>query len=103
MVHKTKSTDKTESTKAPKGLSRIASEVPLSGIRRFFDLASEMKDCVSLGVGEPDFFTPWNVREAAIYSLEHGQTAYTSNAGLIELRRAINAILERLYKVSYNP
>lgn len=103
MVHKTKSTDKTEATKAPKGLSRIATEVPLSGIRRFFDLASEMKDVVSLGVGEPDFFTPWNVREAAIYSLERGQTAYTSNAGLIELRRAINAILERLYRVSYNP
>ena len=60
-----------------------------SGIRKFFDLAAEMPDCISLGVGEPDFKTPWAVREAGIESLEHGRTRYTANAGLKELRAEI--------------
>lgn len=92
----------TDETKL-KALSRAASNIPFSGIRRFFDIASRMEDVVSLGVGEPDFATPWNVREAAIYSLERGQTTYTSNLGLIELRREISKHLEKLYSVSYNP
>src|SRR6516165_11741008 len=62
-----------------------------------------MKDVVSLGVGEPDFVTPWSIREAAIYSLEQGQTTYTSNYGLLELRQQIGAYLNRLYQVRYQP
>ena len=65
-----------------------------SGIRKFFDLAAEMPECISLGVGEPDFKTPWAVREAGIESLEHGRTRYTSNAGLKELRAEISRYLE---------
>ena len=60
-----------------------------SGIRKFFDLVQEMPDAISLGVGEPDFDTPWHIREEGIYSLEKGRTFYTSNAGLLELRKAI--------------
>lgn len=86
-----------------KPLSKTALEVPFSGIRRFFDIAASMQDVVSLGVGEPDFVTPWSVREAAIYSLERGQTTYTSNYGLIELRREIARYLGKRYKVEYNP
>ena len=66
-----------------------------SGIRKFFDLAAEMPECISLGVGEPDFKTPWAVREAGIESLEHGRTRYTSNAGLKELRAEVAKYLER--------
>ena len=76
---------------------------PPSGIRKFFDIVSTMKDAISLGVGEPDFVTPWNMREAAIYSLEQGQTHYTSNWGTIELRRAIARYLEERCGVSYAP
>lgn len=74
-----------------------------SGIRRFFDLAAEMPDCISLGVGEPDFKTPWAVREAGIESLELGHTRYTSNAGLKELRIEISRYLERRFGLRYNP
>ena len=63
--------------------------IPPSGIRRFFDIAAEMEDVISLGVGEPDFDTPWNVREEGIYSLERGKTTYTANAGLKQLRRCV--------------
>ena len=76
--------------------SKVASrvrDVPPSGIRKFFDIASEMKDCISLGVGEPDFDTPWNIRESAIYALEVGKTHYTSNHGSTELRRRYCTIL----------
>lgn len=86
-----------------KPLSKTALEVPFSGIRRFFDIAASMQDVVSLGVGEPDFVTPWSVREAAIYSLERGQTTYTSNYGLLELRREISRYLNKRYKIEYNP
>ncbi len=86
-----------------KPLSKTALEVPFSGIRRFFDIAASMQDVVSLGVGEPDFVTPWSVREAAIYSLERGQTTYTSNYGLLELRKEISHYLSKRYKVEYNP
>lgn len=74
-----------------------------SGIRKFFDIAAEMKDVISLGVGEPDFVTPWAVREAGIYSLEKGHTHYSANSGLIELRNEICTYLKRKYNLSYNP
>ena len=77
--------------------------LPPSGIRRFFNLASEMKDVVSLGVGEPDFLTPWNIREEAIYSLEKGRTVYTANAGLMELRKELSHYLKRKYSLEYDP
>ena len=73
-----------------------------SGIRKFFDIVAEMQDVISLGVGEPDFDTPWHIREEGIYSLEKGRTFYTSNSGLKELREEIAAYLERKYQVSYN-
>lgn len=74
-----------------------------SGIRKFFDIVSEMPDAISLGVGEPDFDTPWSVREEGIYSLEKGRTFYTSNAGLLELREAICEYTDRRFHVAYNP
>ncbi|MGG6312478.1 aminotransferase class I/II-fold pyridoxal phosphate-dependent enzyme [Paenibacillus macerans] len=77
-------------------------EIQPSGIRRFFDLASGSKDIITLGVGEPDFITPWHVREACVYSLERGYTSYTSNAGTPELREAIAEYLYTSYDVKYN-
>lgn len=77
--------------------------VPASGIRKFFDLVLSSKDVVSLGVGEPDFVTPWHVCEAAIYSIEKGYTMYTSNFGILELREAISRYLKKDYGVNYNP
>lgn len=79
------------------------SELAPSGIRKFFDIAAEMKDAISLGVGEPDFVTPWTVREAGIYSLEKGHTHYTANSGLMELRSEICTYLSRKYDLHYNP
>jgi aminotransferase len=76
---------------------------PPSGIRRFFDIAASMEDVISLGVGEPDYATPWRIREAGIYALESGITTYTSNAGLLELREAICADLDRRHGLSYRP
>ena len=77
--------------------------IPPSGIRKFFDIVSEMKDAISLGVGEPDFDTPWHIREEGIYSLEKGRTFYTSNAGLKELKIEIHNYLSRRCDVSYDP
>ena len=77
--------------------------VPPSGIRKFFDMVIGMDDVISLGVGEPDFVTPWHIREACIYSLEKGFTSYTSNSGLIELREAISDSFHNDYGVDYNP
>ena len=81
--------------------SRIQQVQP-SGIRKFFDILEEMKDAISLGVGEPDFVTPWHIRDAGIYSLEKGKTRYTSNAGLAELRREIAAYQERRFGLKYD-
>lgn len=75
---------------------------PPSGIRKYFDMINEMKDVISLGVGEPDFVTPWNIREAGIYSLEKEHTHYSSNAGLIELRKEISKYLKK-YDLSFDP
>ncbi len=83
-------------------LSQTITTIPPSGIRKFFDIVSEMKDAISLGVGEPDFDTPWHIREEGIFSLEKGQTFYTSNAGLKELKIEICNYLERRFQVSYN-
>ncbi|WP_047150818.1 aminotransferase [Aneurinibacillus tyrosinisolvens] len=84
-------------------LSRTIQTIPPSGIRRFFELASSMEGVISLGVGEPDFVTPWNVREAAIDSLEKGYTSYTSNSGMYELREEICRYLSDSFNVTYNP
>lgn len=86
-----------------KWVNRTIEAIPPSGIRRFFDLVSEMKGVVSLGVGEPDFVTPWHIREACFYSLEKGYTMYTSNYGLLELREEIIRDLYKNYKVVYDP
>ena len=77
-------------------------EIKPSGIRKFFDVVSEMPDAISLGVGEPDFDTPWHIRDEGIYSLEKGRTFYTSNAGLMDLRKEICVYLKRKYGVSYD-
>ena len=74
-----------------------------SGIRKFFDIVAEMKDAISLGVGEPDFDTPWHIRDEGIYSLEKGRTFYTSNAGLMELRQEICRYLDRRFDCKYDP
>lgn len=84
-------------------LSETVVSIKPSGIRKFFDIASERKDVISLGVGEPDFDTPWHVREEGIYSLERGRTFYTSNSGLMELREEICKYLSRRINVEYNP
>src|SRR5258708_231539 len=78
-------------------------DLPKSGIRDFFEIVAKMKDVISLGIGEPDFDTPWHIREAAIYALEKGKTHYTSNLGLIELRRAISTYVEKNYGAAYRP
>ena len=84
-------------------LSKQVTDMPRSGIREFFDLATGSKDIISLGVGEPDFVTPWNIREAAIRSLERGHTTYTSNYGLESLRRAISTYVADFFHVEYDP
>lgn len=84
-------------------LSDKVVEIEPSGIRKFFDIVSEMKDAISLGVGEPDFDTPWHIRDEAIYSLEKGRTFYTSNAGLMELRKEISNYLKRRGNLEYDP
>ena len=83
-------------------LSDRIKQVQPSGIRRFFDILEEMKDAISLGIGEPDFVTPWHIRDAGIYSLEKGFTKYTSNAGMAELRREIAAYLNRRFDLQYD-
>lgn len=83
-------------------LSKAITEIQPSGIRRFFDAASTMSNVISLGVGEPDFDTPWHVREEGIYSLEKGRTFYTGNSGLLELREEIGRYLDRRFGLSYS-
>lgn len=84
-------------------ISKKTAAIEPSGIRKFFDIVSEMSDAISLGVGEPDFDTPWNVREEGIYSLEKGRTFYTSNSGLKELRTEICNYIDRKYDLHYDP
>jgi len=84
-------------------VSKMVQELPPSGIREFFDLVLGMKDVISLGVGEPDFTTPWNIREVGIFSLEQGQTSYTSNKGMMKLRLCIDRYLKNRYSLSYDP
>ena len=83
-------------------ISKAAAEMRPSGIRKFFDIAAEMKDCISLGVGEPDFKTPWAIRDAGIRSLQQGHTWYTSNSGLMELRTEICTYLSRRFGLQYS-
>ncbi|MFD2699768.1 aminotransferase class I/II-fold pyridoxal phosphate-dependent enzyme [Paenibacillus shunpengii] len=78
-------------------------QIPPSGIRKFFDLVGDNKGIISLGVGEPDFITPWHMREASVYSLERGFTSYTSNAGMPELREAISEYLDKSFHTPYDP
>ncbi|MBR5467709.1 MAG: pyridoxal phosphate-dependent aminotransferase, partial [Firmicutes bacterium] len=84
-----------------KYISNAIANMPSSGIRKFFDVASTLKGAISLGVGEPDFETPWYAREAAIVSLEKGITSYTSNQGMMELREAISEYLFEKYNTKY--
>lgn len=84
-------------------ISPIVKSVPPSGIRKFFDIASEMEDVISLGVGEPDFITPWSIRESCVYGLEQGYTSYTANRGLMELREEICNLHKRRFELDYNP
>lgn len=83
-------------------LNPVVRDIPPSGIRKFFDVAAEMKDAISLGVGEPDFVTPWHIRDEGIFSLEQGRTYYTSNAGLKELRQEICNYLKRRFDITYD-
>ena len=83
-------------------LSKLIKTIPPSGIRKFFDVVSEMDDVISLGVGEPDFDTPWHIREEGIYSLEPGRTFYTSNSGLKELKIEICRYLKRSQNLDYD-
>lgn len=84
-------------------LNHVVEAVPPSGIRKFFDLANSIEGVISLGVGEPDFATPWHIREQAIYAIEKGRTFYTANKGLLELRQEIAYYLERRFNLKYNP
>lgn len=84
-------------------LSQKIVNIEPSGIRKFFDMVNDMPDAISLGVGEPDFDTPWRIREEGIYSLEQGRTFYTSNAGLKELKEEISKYLQRKIHVTYDP
>ncbi len=84
-------------------IARNVASIPRSGIRDFFELVQGRDDVISLGVGEPDFVTPWHIREAAIYSLEKGQTTYTSNLGLLSLRKSIARYVEGFFGISYEP
>lgn len=86
-----------------KELSNKVLNIKPSGIRKFFDLVSEMQDVISLGVGEPDFDTPWHIRDEGIYALEKGRTFYTSNAGLKDLRQEISNYIKRTQNIDYNP
>jgi aminotransferase len=89
--------------KSEKFISKTVAAIPRSGIRDFFDIVQSMKDVISLGVGEPDFVTPWHIREAAIYALERGRTGYTSNLGLLSLREAISVSVHKHFKTAYDP
>lgn len=93
----------TENIDWQKRISPVVQAIPPSGIRRFFDIAAEMEDVISLGVGEPDFVTPWSIRESCVYGLEQGYTSYTANRGLLELREEICALQKRNFNIDYEP
>ena len=96
----------TNNIKHCKGADYIAEHIrglPRSGIRDFFDIVSTRKDIISLSIGEPDFVTPWRIREASIFALDRGATAYTANLGLLELRQGVSKYVEKSFKVSYDP
>src|ERR1700746_1293531 len=78
-------------------------DIPRSGIRDFFDIVTTMKDVISLGIGEPDFDTPWHVREATVHALERGATHYSSNLGYLELRKALSKYVAKVFSAEYNP
>lgn len=84
-------------------LNTVVRDIPRSGIRDFFDIVTSMKDVISLGIGEPDFDTPWHVRESTVFALERGATHYTSNLGYLELRRALSRYVARAFGGEYNP
>ena len=84
-------------------LNKTVRDIPRSGIRDFFDIVSTMKDVISLGIGEPDFDTPWHVRESTVFALERGATHYTSNYGYLELRRALAGYVRKVFAADYNP
>ena len=88
---------------ADKFIAGNVRDIPRSGIRDFFDVVQGMKDVISLGVGEPDFVTPWHIREAAIYALERGKTSYTSNLGLLKLREGIAKHIAEKFRINYDP
>ena len=91
------------SVNSPVSIARHVQAIPRSGIRDFFEVVQTMRDVISLGIGEPDFATPWHIREAAIYSLERGRTGYTSNLGLPKLRKAIAEYVGRHFQIAYEP
>ena len=93
----------TENIDWQKRISPVVQAIPPSGIRRFFDIAAEMEDVISLGVGEPAFVTPWSIRESCVYGLEQGYTSYTANRGLWELREEICALQKRNFNIDYDP
>jgi aminotransferase len=96
--------EKSAATGARRNLiAQKVATLPPSGIRKFFDLMAHMEDVISLGIGEPDFVTPWHIREAGIYSLEKGYTMYTSNSGMPELRQELAGYLENHYGINYHP
>src|SRR5512140_747795 len=84
-------------------LNATVRDIPRSGIRAFFDLVTTMKDVISLGIGEPDFDTPWHVRESTMFALERGATHYTSNLGYLDLRRALSRYVAKVFGAEYNP
>src|SRR5579871_4370520 len=88
---------------SPEFIADHVREIPRSGIRDFFEIVQSMTGVISLGIGEPDFVTPWHIREAAIYALERGKTGYTSNLGLLRLREAITEYVGANYALSYDP
>src|ERR1700690_35682 len=84
-------------------LNTTVRDIPRSGIRDFFDIVSTMKDVISLGIGEPDFDTPWHVRESTVFALERGVPHYTSNYGYLDLRRALAKYVRKVFGADYNP
>ena len=84
-------------------INTVVRDIPRSGIRDFFDIVSTMKDVISLGIGEPDFDTPWHVRESTVFALERGATHYTSNLGYLELRKALSKYVSKNFGAEYNP